>query len=81
MVSIVLGAGYHLLIEAFGGRGYAVVTSDELKSALSESFSIQMPAVINVTINLYTGAKLGGCSTKTMVSCSTVIHGLLTLVV
>ncbi|CAK9145836.1 unnamed protein product [Ilex paraguariensis] len=36
--SFVPGAGYHLLLEAFGGRGYLVGTPDELKSALFEVF-------------------------------------------
>ncbi|CAK9158570.1 unnamed protein product [Ilex paraguariensis] len=57
--SFVLGAGYHLLIEAFGGRGYLVGTPDELKSALSEAFSARKPAVINVTIDPYAGAESG----------------------
>ena len=49
--SFVPGAAYHVLIEAFGGRGYLVGTPDELKSALAESFSLRKPVVINVTID------------------------------
>ncbi|KAM0012112.1 hypothetical protein Hdeb2414_s0056g00757491 [Helianthus debilis subsp. tardiflorus] len=57
--SFVPGAAYHLLIEAFGGKGYLVGTPDELKSALTESFSERKPAVINVTIDPYAGAESG----------------------
>ncbi|KAL5129151.1 2-hydroxyacyl-CoA lyase [Glycine soja] len=52
-------AGYHALIEAFGGKGYLVGTPDELKSALSESFSARKPAVVNVVIDPYAGSESG----------------------
>ncbi|XP_002528060.2 2-hydroxyacyl-CoA lyase [Ricinus communis] len=57
--SFVPGAAYHILIKAFGGKGYLVATPDELKSALSESFSAREPTVINVTIDPYAGAESG----------------------
>ncbi|CAK7344203.1 unnamed protein product [Dovyalis caffra] len=57
--SFVPGAAYHVLIEAFGGKGYLVGTPDELKSALNESFTAKKPAVINVTIDPYAGAESG----------------------
>ncbi|KAJ9701379.1 hypothetical protein PVL29_006643 [Vitis rotundifolia] len=57
--SFVPGAAYHVLIEAFGGKGYLVGTPDELKSALAESFSLRKPVVINVTIDPYAGAESG----------------------
>uniref|UniRef100_A0A5B6Z8P5 2-hydroxyacyl-CoA lyase n=1 Tax=Davidia involucrata TaxID=16924 RepID=A0A5B6Z8P5_DAVIN len=57
--SFVPGAAYHVLIEAFGGKGYLVGTPDELKSALAECFSAKKPAVINVTIDPYAGAESG----------------------
>ncbi|CAI0451470.1 unnamed protein product [Linum tenue] len=57
--SFVPGAAYHLLIEAFGGKGYLVGTPDELRSALTESFSARKPAVINVTIDPFAGAESG----------------------
>lgn len=57
--SFVPGAAYHVLIEAFGGKGYLVGTPDELKSALSQSFSARKPAVINVTIDPYAGSESG----------------------
>ncbi|KAL3813283.1 hypothetical protein ACJIZ3_014551 [Penstemon smallii] len=57
--SFVPGAAYHTLVEAFGGKGYLAGTPDELKSALSESFSARKPTVINVTIDPYAGAESG----------------------
>ncbi|KAI5684328.1 hypothetical protein M9H77_05556 [Catharanthus roseus] len=57
--SFVPSAAYHVLIEAFGGKGYLVQTPDELKSALDESFSAKKPAVINVIIDPYAGAESG----------------------
>lgn len=57
--SFVPGAAYHTLIEAFGGKGYLVATPDELKSALTESFSARKPSVINVTIDPCAGAESG----------------------
>ncbi|XP_041003314.1 2-hydroxyacyl-CoA lyase [Juglans microcarpa x Juglans regia] len=57
--SLVPGAAYHKVIEAFGGKGYLVATPEELKSALSESFSARKPAVINVTIDPYAGSESG----------------------
>lgn len=57
--SFVPGAAYHILPEAFGGKGYLAATPDELKSALSESFSARKPTVINVTIDPYAGAESG----------------------
>jgi len=57
--SFVPSAAYHTLIEAFGGKGYLVGTPEELKSALSESFSARKPAVINVIIDPYAGSESG----------------------
>jgi len=57
--SFVPAAGYHKMMEAFGGKGYLVETPDELKSALSESFRARKPAVINVIIDPYAGAESG----------------------
>lgn len=57
--SFVPNAGYHSLIEAFGGKGYLVATPDELKSALSESFSARKPAVVNVVIDPFAGSESG----------------------
>ncbi|KAK7266720.1 hypothetical protein RIF29_19371 [Crotalaria pallida] len=57
--SFVPNAGYHALIEAFGGKGYLVGTPEELKHALSETFSARKPAVINVIIDPYAGSESG----------------------
>ncbi|XP_030527343.1 2-hydroxyacyl-CoA lyase [Rhodamnia argentea] len=57
--SFVPTAGYHTLIEAFGGTGYLVATPEELKHALSESFSARKPAVVNVIIDPYAGSESG----------------------
>lgn len=57
--SFVPRAGYHLLIEAFGGKGYLAGTPKELQSALVESFAARKPAVINVTIDPFAGAESG----------------------
>lgn len=57
--SFVPNAGYHAMMEAFGGKGYLVGTPDELSSALSESFSARKPAVINVIIDPYAGSESG----------------------
>ncbi|KAK3160916.1 hypothetical protein QOZ80_1BG0068090 [Eleusine coracana subsp. coracana] len=57
--SFVSAAGYHKMMEAFGGKGYLVDRPDELKSALSESFCARKPAVINVIIDPYAGAESG----------------------
>lgn len=57
--SFVPSAAYHILIEAFGGKGYLVETPDELKSALAEAFSARKPTVINVVIDPYAGAESG----------------------
>lgn len=57
--SFVPEAKYHVLMEAFGGKGYVVRDPAELKSALDESFSAKKPAVINVIIDPYAGAESG----------------------
>lgn len=57
--SFVPEAKYHVLIEAFGGKGYLVRDPAELKAALDESFSARKPAVINVIIDPYAGAESG----------------------
>ncbi|KAE8649340.1 2-hydroxyacyl-CoA lyase [Cucumis sativus] len=57
--SFVPSAGYHKMIEAFGGKGYHVESPEELKSALAESFSARKPAVVNIKIDPYAGAESG----------------------
>ncbi|KAL0461975.1 UNVERIFIED_CONTAM: 2-hydroxyacyl-CoA lyase [Sesamum latifolium] len=50
---------YHLLLEAFGGKGYLAGNPDELKSALAQAFTARKPTVINVRIDPYAGAESG----------------------
>ncbi|WOK93450.1 2-hydroxyacyl-CoA lyase [Canna indica] len=57
--SFVPDSQYHVLMQSFGGKGYKVETPEELKSALSESFSARKPAVINVIIDPYAGSESG----------------------
>lgn len=57
--SFVPEAKYHVLMEAFGGKGYLVRDPAELKSALDESFSAKKPAVINVMIDPFAGSESG----------------------
>ncbi|KAL3527005.1 hypothetical protein ACH5RR_011661 [Cinchona calisaya] len=57
--SFVPKAAYHVLMEAFGGKGYLVQTPDELRSALAESFSARKPAVLNVIIDPFAGSESG----------------------
>ncbi|CAO2825369.1 unnamed protein product [Amaranthus hypochondriacus] len=57
--SFVPEAKYHVMMEAFGGKGYLVRDPAELKSALDESFSARKPAVINVIIDPFAGAESG----------------------
>ncbi|RYR15662.1 hypothetical protein Ahy_B04g072560 [Arachis hypogaea] len=57
--SFVPKAGYHALIKAFGRKGYLVRIPDELKSTLSESFSAQKLAIINVIVDPYAGLESG----------------------
>ncbi|KAK1298800.1 2-hydroxyacyl-CoA lyase [Acorus calamus] len=62
--SFVPGAAYHKLIEAFGGKCCIAGTPLELKSALSESFTVRKPVVINIMIDPYAGAESGDCNTR-----------------
>ncbi|EPS63960.1 hypothetical protein M569_10823 [Genlisea aurea] len=52
-------AAYHLLIEAFGGKGYVCSTPEELQSALDQSFSARKPALVNVIVDPFAGAESG----------------------
>ncbi|KAL6223530.1 hypothetical protein ACLB2K_006915 [Fragaria x ananassa] len=57
--SFVPSAAYHIVIEAFGGKGYLACSPEELRSALAESFAARKPAVINVIIDPYAGSESG----------------------
>ncbi|QHO18799.1 hypothetical protein HN51_061526 [Arachis hypogaea] len=61
--SFVLKAGYHTLIEAFGGKDYLVGTPDEFKFALSKFFEnrpLSMLLLIPMLVQ-----RVGGCNTRT----------------
>ncbi|KAL4178676.1 hypothetical protein AMTRI_Chr13g116280 [Amborella trichopoda] len=57
--SFVPEAAYHTMMEAFGGKGYLASTPQELKSALTDSFSARKPALINVMLDPYAGTESG----------------------
>ncbi|QHO33436.1 hypothetical protein HN51_027130 [Arachis hypogaea] len=59
LTSFVPKADYHVLIEAFSGKGYFVETPDELKYALSQSFSARKQVIINVIVDPYAGSESG----------------------
>eukprot|EP00887_Chlorella_sp_A99_P002168 scaffold21.g2168.t1 len=52
-------AKYHLLAEAFGGRGMAVDSAEGLRAALREAFGSRQPTVINVAIDPQAGVESG----------------------
>ncbi len=49
--SYVPNARYEKVIEAFGGDGYYVETTDQLKPALAAAFASGKPSVVNIMIN------------------------------
>ena len=57
--SFVAGIKYHLLMTAFGGKGYSVETPGQLAEAVREAFGAKKPALINVTIDPFAGAESG----------------------
>ncbi len=52
-------AGYHLLMEAFGGCGVVAGTAAELQAALREALTSKRPTLINVTIDPMAGVESG----------------------
>jgi oxalyl-CoA decarboxylase len=52
-------ARYDRMMEAFGGKGYAVTTSEDLESALREAVASRKPALINVAIDIHVGTESG----------------------
>ncbi|PRW45703.1 2-hydroxyacyl- lyase isoform A [Chlorella sorokiniana] len=50
---------YHLLMEAFGGKGVAVATADELQAALRQALESRCPTLINVAIDPQAGVESG----------------------
>ncbi|KAH7299167.1 hypothetical protein KP509_25G075700 [Ceratopteris richardii] len=57
--SFVPDAKYHILMEAFGAKGYSVATPEELQHAVTESFAARKPALINVVVDPYAGSESG----------------------
>ena len=57
--SFIKGVRYDKMMEAFGGVGYDVATSAELKQALTEAIAAGKPALINAAINEAAGTESG----------------------
>ena len=55
-------AGYHLLMEAFGGRGVEASTAVELQAALRQALASRRPTLINVSIDPQAGVESGNVS-------------------
>ena len=49
--SLIRGARYDLMMEAFGGRGFHVEQPADLRGALDAAMAFDGPALVNVTIN------------------------------
>ena len=45
------GARYEKVIEAFGGRGYYVDSTDQLESTMREANEGEGPAIVNIAID------------------------------
>ena len=52
-------ARYDMMMEAFGGKGYTVTTSEDLECALREAVASGKPALINVVIDIHVGTESG----------------------
>lgn len=50
---------YELLMEAFGGEGYAVNSASQLATACRQAFAAKRPALINVQIDPMAGVESG----------------------
>ena len=50
---------YHLVIEAFGGKGYDVATAASLAAACKQAFAARRPALINVHLDPMAGVESG----------------------
>lgn len=57
--TLMVGARYDKLIEAFGGKGYRAATPAELTAALSEALSCGVPALIDCVIDPTAGTESG----------------------
>jgi oxalyl-CoA decarboxylase len=52
-------ARHELIAEAFGGKGYHVTTSAELRSALAEAAASRAPAIVDCELDPAAGAESG----------------------
>lgn len=59
VTAFVKGSRYDMLIEAFGGKGYNVTTTAELKKALEEALELGKPTLINAVIDETAGTESG----------------------
>jgi len=50
--SLIWGARYDLMMEAFGGRGFYVEDPKDLRGALDEAMNFRGPALVNVKLSL-----------------------------
>ncbi len=55
----VKNARYDKMIEAFGGKGYHVTSTDQLEAALTEAIAAGKPALINAVIDETAGTESG----------------------
>lgn len=62
--SFVPDAKYHLLAEAFGGKGYFAADEQSLATVLKETFAARAPAVVNVAIDPLAGSESGSLTHK-----------------
>lgn len=52
------GANYHMVMQAFGGEGYLVTSPDELRNVLIQAIDNSKPCLINVVIDPYSSRKV-----------------------
>lgn len=59
VTTLMAGARYDRMAEAFGAKGYHVTTADALEAALAEAVAAGKPALINVVIDPHAGTESG----------------------
>jgi oxalyl-CoA decarboxylase len=65
------GARHELLAEAFGGKGYHVTTSSELRSALTEALASNGPSIIDCELDPAAGVESGHLASLNPTSAAT----------
>jgi len=58
---VVAARRYELLMQAFGGEGYAVNSRAQLAVACRQAFEARRPALINVALDPMAGIESGTC--------------------